>query len=325
MTQFVDMKVVSVLAPLKAGHYPFPRAKALEEALVRCLTDYYSKAAAGSEFEARGLLVTGKSRVGKTREIQRLVTKLNASTTSMPDGRPARFVSCSLVGKATWREAGNSVLEALGYPAEGRRDAGYIWRMVRHQAKQAGVVGLHIDEAQHMFTDTGEAANRAMLDNFKSMMKDTTWPMILILSGVPELARHLEKDRPTEDRRQLRFLLTPIHFEMINPADDIAELNGMAYSYADKAGVDFDGLSERDFFERLSHGCAYRWGLVIELLIEAFSVCILSGSKTVTREHFVKAFSRIYGLPEGFSPFTMPDYRDSFDPAKLTEMLDRDR
>ncbi|WP_112311553.1 ATP-binding protein [Pseudogemmobacter bohemicus] len=325
MTTFVDMEVVSVRAPLQSGHYPFPRAKFLRESLIRCVTDYYTKAASCREFEARGLLVTGKSRVGKTRELQRLVEQLNTSNTLMPDDRPARFVSCTLVGKANWREGGNTVLEALGYPADGRRDAGYIWRMVRRQAKEAGVVGLHIDEAQHMFTDTGEAANRAMLDNFKSLMKDTTWPMMLVLSGVPDLARHIEKDRPTEDRRQLRFLMTPVHFEMINPDEDIEEINTLAYSYADKAGVNFDGLSEPDFLERLIHGCAYRWGLVIEMLIEAFTISAMAGGKVATREHFVKAFAQIYGLPEGYSPFTLPDFRESVDPEKLMEMLDRDR
>jgi hypothetical protein len=155
------------------------------------------------------------------------------------------------------------------------------------------------------------------------VLKDQDWPLVLILSGVPDLAKHLEKERPTEDRRQLRFLLTPIHFEMINPVEDAAELNEMAYSYADKAGVNFDTLSNRDFFERLSHACAYRWGLVIEMLIEAFSTCVLSGSSTVTIEHFVEAFSRIYGMPVGRSPFTMPDYQDCFDPEKLNAILDR--
>lgn len=323
MTQFVDHNAAAVLAPLMAAHYPFPRAKALEKSLARCMTDFYSKAVSGQKFEARGLLVTGKSRVGKSCEIHRLVSKLNASDTLMPDGRSARFVSCSLWGRTTWKELGNTTLEALGYPAEGKRDQSYIWRMVREQAKRMGVVGVHYDEAQHMFTDTGEAANRIVLDSFKALLKDPAWPMVLILSGVPELARHIEKDRPTEDRRQLRFLLTPIHFEMINMAEDVDELNSMAFSFADKAGVEFDGLSNLDFLARLSHGCAYRWGLVIEMLIEAFKLCVLSGETVVKVEHFVEAFAEIYGLPVGFSPFTMPDYRDSFDPENLMELLDR--
>ncbi len=101
MTTFVDMKAVAVLSPLQFGHYPLPRAKVLEDALIKCMTDYYSKVLTGREFEPRGLLVTGKSRVGKTREIERLVAKLNASNTPMPDSRPARFISCTLAGKAT--------------------------------------------------------------------------------------------------------------------------------------------------------------------------------------------------------------------------------
>lgn len=323
--QFIDMKAVAVSAPLKTAHYPLPRGEALKEALSLCMTDYYSKAVNNQKFEARGILVTGKSRVGKTRELDRLIASFNRSETPMPDGRSGAIISCSLAGKATWREAGNTALETLGYPAEGRRDAAYIWRTIRLQTQRLGVIGIHFDEAQHMFTDTGEAANRVMLDNFKALLKDPAWPLILILSGVPDLAKHLEKERPTEDRRQLRFLLTPIHFEMINPVEDAAELNEMAYSYADKAGVNFDALSNRDFFERLSHACAYRWGLVIEMLIEALTTCVLSGASTVTIEHFVEAFSKIYGTPVGRSPFTMPDYRDCFDPGKLAELLDRDR
>jgi hypothetical protein len=324
MTQFVDMMAVAVSAPLKAAHYPFRRGKDLEDALKMRMTDYYAKAVSGTSFEASGLLVTGKSRVGKSRELNRLISRFNASDTLMPDGRPGRIISCSLWGRTTWRELGNTTLEALGYPAEGRRDQTYIWREVLRQAKREGVVGIHYDECQHMFTDTGEAANRVVLDSFKALLKERTWPMVLILSGVPELAKHIEKDRPTEDRRQLRFLLTPIHFEMINPSEDIPELNALAYSYAEKAGICFDDLSNMDFFQRLIHGCAYRWGLVIEMMIEAFTICVLTGDANVSINHFVEAFSRIYGLTPGFSPFLMPDYRESFDPDRLMDMLDRD-
>jgi hypothetical protein len=64
-------------------------------------------------------------------------------------------------------------------------------------------------------------------------------------------------------------------------------------------------------------------GLVIELLIESLTICVLSGASTVKIDHFVEAFSRIYGVPVGRSPFTMPDYKDCFDPEKLTALLER--
>ena len=71
--------------------------------------------------------------------------------------------------------------------------------------------------------------------------------------------------------------------------------------------------------------CAYRWGLVIEMIIEVFAICVRSGATTISIDHFVSAFSEIYGLSSGFSPFLMPDYQDSFDSDKLMDLLDRDR
>lgn len=322
---FVDMKTVSIHAPLKAAIYPFARAKEIEDALKSCVTDYCAGVVSGEPFEAHGLLVTGKSRVGKTREIARLVKKFNSSELLMPDGRPGRMISCSLLGGTTWKDLGNATLEALGYPAEGRNTQDNIWRMVRFQAQRNGVIGIHYDECQHMFTSTGEASNGVVLDRFKAILKRPDWPMFLILSGVPDLAKHIEKERPSEDRRQLRFLLTPIHFEMIDPSRDISEVNTMAFSYAAKANVSFDSLSTMDFVQRLIHAGAYRWGLVIEMLLLALTICVQAEEDAISIDHFVTAFSRIYGMPAGYSPFTMPDYRAAFDEDKLMGVLDRDR
>lgn len=318
MTSFINMNAVSAAGPMKAAHYPFPRSNELQNALSWCMSDYYMKAQSGVDFEARGVLVTGQTRVGKTREIKRLVHQINSSNEQMPSGQPARFVHCILSGKVTWKDLGVKTLEALGYPAEGRRTQTYIWDMVVDQARRQGVIGIHYDECQHVFTDNGAKTNRIFLDSFKTLLKDSRWPLILVLSGVPDLARHIEKER------QLSHLLRPVHFDLINPHRDLAELNELAFSYADKAGLEFEPLSNVDFFQRLSHACANRWGLVIELIIEAFTICRLADQSRVTLEHFAEAFSKTYGTPRGFSPFTISDYRESFDPDRLLEILARE-
>ena len=46
-------------------------------------------------------------------------------------------------------------------------------------------------------------------------------------------------------------------------------------------------------------------GLVIEMLIEAFTTCVMSGASTVTIEQFVEAFSNIYGMRGGAAAFIM--------------------
>jgi hypothetical protein len=323
MTSFIDFTAVEAASSLKSAHYPFPRTKELHDALAWCVTDYYAKAKSGLEFEARGLLVTGRSRVGKTREIQRLLSKFNQSATVMPDGRPARIINCTLSGRMSWKDLGMKTLTALGYPAAGRRTQNSIWDMVLDQAKRQGVVGIHYDECQHMFSDTGSATNRVVLDSFKALLKDPRWPLVLILSGVPDLAKHIERDTASEERKQLRYLLRPIHFDVIDTSRDIQELNSLAYSFADRVGLHFDGLSTVDFFKRLSLASSYRWGLAIELIIEAFTVAKQVQAPQVTTEHFSKAFSLIHGLPERFSPFDVDDYEEAFDEERLLQLLDR--
>ncbi|MBB4120652.1 hypothetical protein [Martelella radicis] len=85
MNAFIDMKTVSIANRLKEAHYPFPRAQEMRTQFTSCLEDYYAKAMSGKPFEARGLLVTGKSRMGKSHEIDHLIRAFNDSATTMPD------------------------------------------------------------------------------------------------------------------------------------------------------------------------------------------------------------------------------------------------
>ncbi|MFN4059005.1 MAG: hypothetical protein ACK4HW_12630, partial [Roseinatronobacter sp.] len=67
------------------------------------------------------------------------------------------------------------------------------------------------------------------------------------------------------------------------------------------------------------------WGLVIELLIEAFSLSAFSADKVCLIEHFSAAFSQKSGFPFGYSPFTMPNYEDNFDQEKMRQMYEKTR
>lgn len=70
-------------------------------------------------------------------------------------------------------------------------------------------------------------------------------------------------------------------------------------------------------------GCACRWGLVIEMRSEAFWTCLNASDEIATREHFRTAFMNIYGVPDGHSPFTLSDYRESSETEQLMASLDR--
>ncbi|MFT5785714.1 MAG: hypothetical protein ACI9KK_001064 [Ascidiaceihabitans sp.] len=63
-----------------------------------------------------------------------------------------------------------------------------IWERVADQVEGQGVIGIHYDECQHVFTK-GASTNRIFLDSFKAMMRETRWPFMLIMPGVPDLTK----------------------------------------------------------------------------------------------------------------------------------------
>ncbi|MFG6660753.1 ATP-binding protein [Sulfitobacter sp. 915] len=316
---FINQSMAEATAPLKSAHFPFPRGKELFDAMTWCTTDYYAKAKSGQPFEARGLLVIGESRQGKSREIQRLREKFNDGSVIMPDGRPATILHCILSGKVTWKDLGVKILGLLGYPLKGRRTQAEIWEKVIKYAELQGVVGIHFDECQHVFVERGDQTNQQILDSFKILLKESRWPLMLILSGIPSLAQHIAREE------QLSFLLRTVRFESIDMGQqrDLDEMLQLTFTYAEKAGLDFGPLATQDFLERLAFACCKRWGLVIEMLIEAVTHGQQNGDQVCAIEHFEHAYAQIYSAPPGYSPFTMPDYRDGFDHARMMELLGR--
>ena len=314
---FIDESVVDLVASFGGAHFPFSRGNDLKEALSWCATDYYGKAMSGQAFEARGVLVIGKTRQGKTREITKLCEQFNDDNIIMPDGRPAQILNCFLSGKITWKDLGARILKQLNYGVSGRRTQAEIWDLVTEIAQLQGVVGIHFDECQHVFTKNGAQTNQQILDSFKTLLKDPRWPLMLILSGVPSLADHVAEEE------QLSRLLRTVSFDDIDLGreQDRNELLHLTYSYAERAGLNFEPLANMDFLERLAFACANRWGLVIETLIEAFLHCRRAGERNCSIDHFSLAYAKIYGTPIGCSPFEMPDYAKYFDQEKLVEAL----
>ena len=64
--------------------------------------------------------------------------------------------------------------------------------------------------------------------------------------------------------------------------------------------------------------------MVIELVIEALTLCKMDDRSEISISCFEMAFSERSGIPLGFSPFTVDDHRDSFSEAKLLELLTQD-
>lgn len=312
----INQDRVKMKMSLKGAHYSFPRADILREEFVWMLEDYYSKAALSKPFEANGLLVIGPSRIGKTTEIRKLIVEANNGSTLMPDGRPVKIVSVVLKGILNWKDLGiHTLREGLGFSIDRRINQREVWDLVAFQARAQGVIGIHFDECQHIFPKNSKADFGKTINSFKSLLKQPEWPLSLILSGVDELSGHIAADE------QLDTLLHRISFKEINPHCnvDIDELNSLCHAYAEKAGLDSAGLSNVDFYQRLSHACLDRWGLVIEFIIEALLLAVRKEDRTVRSEHFCQVFTSRTGRSPGLSPFSIDDFKNYFDRDKLAK------
>lgn len=313
---FIIPSVVTLNADLAQRHFPLARGLELQKSVAQLFSRHLGRLQTGQDFEARSILVTGLSGSGKTAEISEVLKKFNESSVVLPGGQTARFANCVLEAKGSWKDLGRKTLNALGYPISDktRRTQFEIWELVIAQAKLRGVVGIHYDEAQHIMRSKSETEVLGVLDAFKTLMKSHDWPLMLILSGVPELADYVQRE-PQLDRLMTRITFGEIDLESTpeRPAADYEVLNEIVGSYAISAGIEVDaGLLTGDFLHRLATAGAFRWGLVIEIVVDAVANAVTRTSGILDRSDFVATWCEKTQMNELATPFTHDSYASVF-------------
>ena len=253
----------------------------------------------GQASKVRGIALIGASGTGKTTAINRLISLHDTPNEDVD----CQVISVSVPSPATEKYVGQTILQALGYDLTTKREAWYIWDLVRHHLKARKILFLHLDEAQDLNAKGTKAETTAVVNTLKSQMNDPSWPVMVILSGTHKLRNILDFD-PQLGRR-----LCKIDFEPILPDRDAEEVAGLVAAYAEtaklKAQEDILGAA---FAKRLIHAAAHEFGLIIELIIDAIEETLTLGHTELTRDHFALAFHhRTYCL-EAFNPFLVADY-----------------
>ena len=313
---FIIPSLANLNADLAQRHFPLARGEELQQTFAQLFSRHLGRIQSGQSFEARSLLVTGLSGSGKTAEISDMLKRFNASAVPMPDGKSAKFARCVLEAKGSWKDLGRKTLHALGYPITNktRRTQFEIWELVITQAKLQGVIGIHYDEAQHIMRGKSYVEILSVLDAFKTLMKSHDWPLMLILSGVPELGGYVQRE-PQLDRLLTRIEFGEIDLNSVSghPAPDYTILNEIVGSYAMSAGLDVDAnLQTGDFLHRLATAGAFRWGLVIDMVVDAVALAVARRDGVFERSDFVAAWCEKTGMNELATPFTLDSYESMF-------------
>ncbi len=276
MNEFVNSSIRQNALSTNDCVFPLKRAQKFKAALTRVFSHHLGCLDSGERFETKGILVTGQSGSGKTKEIAEILKRFNAGQTPLPTGRHARIAECILAGSQGWKDLGRNTIRAIGYPLheKARLTQAEIWERVVIEAKLAGVVGIHYDEAQHIFRKKNDDDCLAILDSFKTLMKDYEWPLMLIFSGVPELDGYLKREP------QLDGKLDRIVFGDISLPEDYVKVHEIVGSYGLRANLSVDP----------------------ELLTEEF----------LSKSHFVRAWTDKTFANPAATPFTHSNFETMY-------------
>lgn len=170
-----------------------------------------------------------------------------------------------------------------------------------------GIAAIHYDETQHILAGKTDTAVEEILDCFKSLLKSTSWPLMLILSGVPELNRYVP------EFEQLARKVTQVTFEDIDYNNEAQQVSEIVQNYALRAGLEVDDdLLSVDFIHRLTTAEAFRWGLVFSITKKAVMEALKDHSPTLKRDHYVAIWVNKTKMNHATTPFTHEAYETVF-------------
>ncbi|WP_186827042.1 ATP-binding protein [Shimia ponticola] len=186
---------------------------------------------AGLHSNVRGIVLVGRSGSGKSAAFRELMRCSKDLVLDDPKIGVSEVVSVQVPSPATLKFVGVAVLQALGYPLARDKSVALIWGQVKDHLKRRKTLFLHLDGAQDLTRYQTQNERVAVVRTLKSLMENSSWPVGLILSGMPELADLINAD-PQLGRR-----LYPISISRLNSVRDRDTVCDILSLYAARAGL----------------------------------------------------------------------------------------
>jgi hypothetical protein len=136
------------------------------------------------------------------------------------------------------------------------------------------------------------------------MMQDKEWPICLIMAGTPEGRRFINHDG-TLTRRLKPAEILPMTYE-----NEGLLLRKAILRFLEKVDLTRGGLLDQtEFIRILMHAGAYRFGMAIEIAIEAIGEAKSENASEITFDHFAEAnFIRI-NCDDELNPIYTPAWK----------------
>lgn len=257
------------------------------------------------KFEQKGVALIGPAGSGKSEMLAKAIgeyEQIAMATGGREFGH--KIVSVIVPGQASISDTCRVILKELDYPTEGKRTEDYLIDCLATQLERQGVAAVHLDEVQDAGRYSTEKTMSSFAKRFRNLMQKPPWPVCLILSSTPEGRDFINHDF-TLTRRLRSIDILPLAVNSDGPV-----LRSALRELIADAGLSHEGLIDvPEFMPMFIHAVAYRFGLAIELTIEAIGEAKFDRETVINLDHFAAAYYGRMGCDENLNPFISEHWR----------------
>ncbi|WP_417674004.1 ATP-binding protein [Pseudodonghicola sp.] len=256
-------------------------------------------------YEQKGAALIGPAGSGKSTMMARVIREYEEAAVAT-GGRAFghRIVSAIVPGKASVKDTCCAILREIGYPTRSNRTEDYLIDCLRTQLQHHRIAAIHLDEVQDAGRYATEETMSAFAKRFRNLMQVGPWPVSLIMTATLEAKKLINHD-PTLSRR-----LRPVEILAMTPTTDGSALRGAMTELLRRSGLTDDGMfNHAEFTPLMMHAAAYRFGLAVEITIEALSEAVEMADARVTLDHFAEAYYVRTNCDDELNPFLSDHWR----------------
>jgi hypothetical protein len=259
---------------------------------------------AGNRREGGAMMLIGESGAGKSLSLKRLVGRHPAFPRYMVPRSGCAATYVRVPSFCTPKALGRITLKRLGMPITGNPPSHIIWEMVYERLEELQRVVLHFDEMHNVTRYATDDEIDDIRNMIKTLVVSPTWPIVLIISGLPEI---LDLTLPiTEIRRRCRHIEFP---SLILP-DGVSAIDVAIADLARTAKLSIKTTAHEAIAARLIHSALFQIGTSIEIAQDAICIALQARAEGLTREHFAQAYMNLTGCLPNENPFIQPNWAD---------------
>ncbi|CAK07392.1 MULTISPECIES: ATP-binding protein [Rhizobium] len=248
----------------------------------------------GNATSGYALTILGKSGAGKSKALDHLLD--NHPSFASFDGLYNRM-SLSLRAvtppSCTWKKLGARLAAQSGLPVHGETNEDVVWNdILLDRMRKMGTRVIVLDEFQHVLEAPTSHAYTHLSNSIKNLMQTPSYPIWVIVSGVPEIEGILDRDEHKQLDRRVPIIRVK---DMPNDETTVGKVVETVQKLADASDIRIGFPLIHEFVQRLMHGGIWRFGMTVQIIKNSLEKCIWDDKAggVLLPNHFAQGYARL--------------------------------